>query len=216
MPATEHHLAVTRTARYHALAPADAVQEIWIVLHGYGQLARYFIRHFEAVHEPGRLIVAPEALSRFYLDGELGGSRRVGAAWMTKEDRLAEIDDYLAYLDAVTARVREGVGDVPVSAFGFSQGATTACRWAVLGRTPVQRLVLWAGGLPHDLDYARHAPALRALPLDLVVGTEDPYITPDRLEQEQVRLDEHAIPYRLHTFAGDHRIHAEMLRTVVG
>src|ERR1051325_10016453 len=47
-----------------------------------------------------RRLVAPEGLSRFYLS-ERATERRVGASWMTREDRLAEIADYLGYLDAV-------------------------------------------------------------------------------------------------------------------
>ena len=36
--------------------------------------------------------MAPEGLSRFYLEGFSG---KVGATWMTREDRLNDIDNYL-------------------------------------------------------------------------------------------------------------------------
>jgi hypothetical protein len=40
----EHHLTVRRTARYHVLGDAaEAIREVWIVCHGYGQLAAEFI-----------------------------------------------------------------------------------------------------------------------------------------------------------------------------
>ncbi|MDE3054320.1 MAG: phospholipase, partial [Gemmatimonadota bacterium] len=85
----EHHLRVRRTARFHSLGEfGPGVREIWIACHGYGQLAGRFLRHFRAAAHPERLIVAPEALSRFYLDNALphGPDARVGATWMTRED----------------------------------------------------------------------------------------------------------------------------------
>jgi len=210
---TEHHLTVQRTARYYTRGPEQGPEAVWVVLHGYGQLAAPFLRGFAPVDDGQRLFVAPEALSRFYLPGH----ERVGASWMTKADRETEIADYLAYLDALAVHVRAPLSDdVPVHVLGFSQGATTACRWAVLGAAPIERLVLWAGGLPHDLDYDAHAETLRGLDLTLVVGTEDEYVTPDRLAAQQALLDEHAIPYDLITFDGPHHLDAETLRRVVG
>lgn len=210
--AQAHHLGVTRTARYYTLGPPEAVREVWVVLHGYGQLASYFIRHFKPLVGTDRLIVAPEGLSRAYLPGH----QRVGASWMTKEDREAEIGDYLGYLDTVAAHILDPLSaDVPVHALGFSQGATTACRWAVLGKTAIHRLVLWAGSLPHDLDYTAQAATLRRLDLTLVAGTGDAYVKAEHVAQQQALLDEHAISYRFLAYEGEHRLHAETLRRVV-
>ena len=92
----EHHLAATRTARYFTLGGGAGVHHVWFVLHGYGQLASALLRNFEGLANPSRLIVAPEGLSRFYVDPIASGPaarRRVGASWMTREDRLIEIED---------------------------------------------------------------------------------------------------------------------------
>ena len=59
----EHHINVPRTARYHTVGDGGTARAIWIVLHGYGQLARYFLRKFEGL-DAGLLIVAPEGLTR--------------------------------------------------------------------------------------------------------------------------------------------------------
>ena len=109
----EEHLTVQRTARYYTLGAAGpGLRQLVVACHGYGQLAGRFIRHFAPLDDGSRLVVAPEALSRFYLD-EPGtapaAERRVGACWMTREDRLHEIDDYVRYLDALYARVTSGV-----------------------------------------------------------------------------------------------------------
>ena len=100
-----HAITTARTARCHTAGPEDGpAREVWLVCHGYGQLASRFIRHFAPLADGTRLIVVPEALSRFYLDhpAKAGSTHaRVGASWMTREDREAEIADQVEYLDAV-------------------------------------------------------------------------------------------------------------------
>lgn len=210
----EHRLTVPRTARYFTLGPTRGAREVWFVLHGYGQLAAYFLRHFRAIDDGSRLIVAPEALSRFYL----AGHERVGASWMTKEDREVEIQDYLAYLDALYEHIFEEADReaASVHVMGFSQGGATASRWAVLGQSRFDRLLLWEGELAHDLDLAAHADALRRLQLTFIVGTEDEFITPDRLVAQERALIAHSIPYRLRPFDGGHRLDADMLKVLTG
>ena len=210
----EHQLGVHRTARYYTLEPKEEPQEVWFVLHGYGQLAQYFIRHFDAIQNGRRLIVAPEALSRYYLPGH----ERVGASWMTREDRLAEIDDYLAYLDTLHDQIFERVdrGRVTVHVLGFSQGGASAARWVTMGRVDADRLILWASGLPHDLDLPAHVETIRRSALTLVVGTKDDHVTPTLVAEQEALLAEHDIPYRLHTFAGAHKIDADALTRLAG
>ena len=59
-----HHLIVPRTARYFTFGEIEGASEVWFLLHGYSMLAATFLQWFEPVAEPGRLLVAPEALSR--------------------------------------------------------------------------------------------------------------------------------------------------------
>src|SRR5688572_22997918 len=94
-----HHITTKKTARYFTLGSLDEnTKDIWLVLHGYGQLAEYFIRNFKPIQHPTNFFIAPEALSRFYVNETTG---RIGATWMTKEDREHEIADYLMYLDTI-------------------------------------------------------------------------------------------------------------------
>jgi predicted esterase len=230
--ATHHTLAVQRTARYSVLGDPSAGHHLF-VLHGYGQRAQDFIRPFAAIAQDDRCIIAPEALSRFYTD-DLGEHSEVGASWMTKEAREAEIDDYVAYLDSLAASLTGSAGAAPTRAgsaqtgsasaarghsptrtvLGFSQGAATATRWALLGNTPVDRLVLWAGSPAHDLDYATHADSLRAMSPTFVVGDDDPWITEERREQVTRMLAARDIPVEMHTFPGGHRLSRDVLRTL--
>src|SRR5881628_153311 len=132
----EHFLSTSRTARYFTLGHLRDATELWLVCHGYGQLASRFLERFRPLETQRRCIVAPEGLSRFYLT-EHPTELRVGASWMTREDRLHEIDDYVRYLDAL---YREVLGRVEgpaarVTALGFSQGTATVSRWAALGQS---------------------------------------------------------------------------------
>ncbi len=206
--AQAHHLHVRRTARYYTLG-ARAAPEAWVVLHGYGQQAAFFLRHFRPHAGPHRLVVAPEALSRFYLDTTY---TRIGASWMTREDREAEIADTVAYLDAVAQEV--GLADAPVNVLGFSQGAAAACRWAAYGTISLRRLVLWGGDVPADLDLDAHGQKL--VGLTLVVGESDEIATPTRIAAVGARLQQHGVPFQMVRFAGGHRLHAETLGAVVG
>ena len=137
----ERHLRVLRTARYHVLGDVAKARSVWIVIHGYGQLARFFLNAFEE-HCDDRLIVAPEGLSRFYTDAS---HQRVGATWMTREDRDHEIQDHVAYLEALCDLVRKETGDVPLHTLGFSQGVATVVRWMMHGKTKPRNVILWGG-----------------------------------------------------------------------
>lgn len=212
----EHHISVMKTARYWTLGEEDA-GEIWFVLHGYKQLARRFLRRFMPIDEPGRLIVAPEALSRFYVSpepGRHGPSSVVGATWMTKEDRLVEIDDYVAYLDALADAYRARERSVTV--LGFSQGVATATRWVVLGRVRPVKLLLWGDYTPPDVELERAKEALEGVDVALVRGGDDPAIDEGLAAEEAERLREHGIVYRTVTYDGGHDIDAATLRLLAG
>src|SRR5256714_10666900 len=188
----EHHIGVTRSARYFTLGNSSSgVEEVWFACHGYGQLAARFLEKLRVLDDGRRYLVAPEGLSRFYLS-ESPTERRVGATWMTREDRLAEIDDYVRYLDAVYADVLRSLdrAAVTVHALGFSQGTSTVSRWAAMGNAKIDRLTLWGGEFPPDLDLTVDALAsrLRGMQLALVYGRSDEYITPKVIQTITSRL----------------------------
>jgi predicted esterase len=207
----ERFIRVQRTARYHVLGNLDAAPEVWIVIHGYGQLARYFLNNFKGL-EAGRCFIAPEGLSRFYLDAE---HARVGATWMTREDRLHEIEDHVVYLDALCAELRgNAMPGATVNVLGFSQGTATITRWAIQGSTPIRRLVLWAGSLPPELDRETLA-RWRHLTVDLVLGNRDEYAGTKELDALAQRLQQAEVPHRTHRFAGGHTLEPVLLGRLI-
>ncbi len=216
----EHHIGVSRTARYFTLGNSSSgVGEVWFACHGYGQLASRFLEKLRVLDDGRRYLVAPEGLSRFYLS-ESPTERRVGASWMTREDRLAEIEDYVQYLDAVHAEVFKSLdrARVSVHALGYSQGASTVSRWVGMGKAKIDRLTLWGGEFPPDLDLTLDTVVnrLRAARLVLVYGRSDEYITPKVIQAITARLRQHAIPYKEVPYDGGHELNEAVLRTLGG
>lgn len=203
-------LTVPRTARWAAFGPQPAAaDEWWIVLHGYGQLAGEFLAQCAALDNGRRLVVAPEALSRFYqqMPGDAQPDARVGASWMTREDRESEIKDYQRYLDLLVATLREGADAMPpLHVLAFSQGTATASRWVASGGAPVARLVCWGGVIAPELDITSPAAPLRQTRVQLVLGTRDKFATPERVAAERARLDRAGFPYEAIPFEGGHRL----------
>lgn len=210
MAAEERHITVPRTARYYTLGAAGS-RDVWFVLHGYGQLARYFLHHFEGLEE-GRLIVAPEGLSRFYLDGSYG---RVGASWMTREDRETEIADQSAYLDMLAVHL-SGNAELPVNVLGFSQGVATACRWAAMGKTRIKRIVVWGGSMPPELGQDPTAQGWLRCAFDLVHGKTDTIVGADVLERNAALLRGTNVGFAVHEHAGAHTLDKLLLGRLLG
>jgi predicted esterase len=210
----EHRLAVSRMARYFTLGGGEP-HEVWFVCHGYGQLAARFLEKVRVLDDGRRYLVAPEGLSRFYLS-ESPTERRVGASWMTREDRLTEIEDYVQYLDAVYADVFGSLdrARVTVHTLGFSQGASTVSRWVAMGKAKIDRLILWGGEFPPDLDLSLEPAVgrLRAGRLTLVYGRSDEYITAKIVGTITQRLRQHAIAYRELPFDGGHELNEAVLK----
>lgn len=210
----EHHLTIPRTARYFMLGrPSASTREVWFVCHGYGQLASYFLEHFDVLEAEPRVVIAPEGLSRFYLEGVTG---RIGASWMTREGRLSEITDSVNYLDTIYAQIfdRLNRAEVKVVILGFSQGAATVCRWVDRGSVKCDKLILWAGIIPGDIDLAEKRELFAKQNLTLVVGSHDEFAKPSVLSEQESRLRQCAIPYRLISFDGGHHLEESTLKAI--
>src|SRR5579862_113588 len=136
----ENHITVQKTARYYTLGEMDGnTKQVWIVLHGFRQNAAGFLQDFQPLLKPGIFFIAPEGLNRFYLDGYAG---KVGATWMTKEDRLNEIKDYIHYLDSLYRHFNLVSFKGVITALGFSQGASTLTRWVNAGNCKIDNAIV--------------------------------------------------------------------------
>jgi len=218
-----HAIVVPRTARYCTLGPTHGFpRELWFACHGYGQLASRFIRQFASLDDGTRLIVAPEGLSRFYLDPipkrRNDPSPRIGATWMTREDRESEIADYVSYLERVADEVRHGLtGAAPrIVVLGFSQGTATVRRWLAASAMRADKLILWAGTIPPELDLAPWAERLRGATITLVAGDGDAMVPPSAMTAEAERLSAAGVAFTIHRHEGEHEITTEGLNSLLG
>ena len=219
------HISVTRTARYYQIgSPGNAVRDLWIVCHGFSQLAADFAIPFQSLEDDSRLILVPEGLSRFYLDTRPGhtGASKVGALWMTREDREAEIADIVNYLDSLYERILGELAGhgvprerIRVHALGFSQGGPAVARWAARGTAVVDHLVPWAHAIPQDVNIRALGERRPNLRIDMIYGTRDRFIGEDAIEEQRAILESSDVPFLMRSFKGGHSLNMAMLRELM-
>jgi predicted esterase len=199
-------------ARYYKLGEVTpATKGVWFVLHGYGQLAKYFIAKFASLPEHGICVIAPEGLSHFYLEDintrNQTGSTRVGATWMTRENRLMEIQNYLTYLNTVYKTELNKYPSIPVTLLGFSQGAATASRWIESNPDSFKKFILWAGIFPNDMDFEKGKEIFKKIPATIVYGKNDPFLTDSRIGEMNTLSEKLGVTSTPIVFDGGHEIH---------
>lgn len=223
-----HKITVARTARYATTGatPANAAR-LWVVFHGYGTRAADFIAPFADATPADTLVIAPEGLSRFYAEmprPDGGHLARVGASWLTRDDRDDELRDAMAMLHSVVAREHAGIiaarGAPPqLGVLGFSQGVAMSMRFAAdiasnpsLGSaTRLHTHVLWAGGLAHDVSDAAIGSAWSGTTVRVVVGERDQFATDTFRDTVRARLQSIGVSATEHAFAGGHRLDTPLL-----
>jgi predicted esterase len=211
-----HELEFSYTARYYKSGAMSVhTRQIWFVLHGYGQLAQYFIRKFRPLEEHQICIIAAEGLSRFYLEDVTSrvqsGNNRVGATWMTRENRAMDIRNYLHYLNTLYDREIPKGNTIPVTILGFSQGAATATRWVIDGKIQFDRLLLWAGIFPPDIDFDTGKAIFAGKETALIYGTADPFLQDSRFAEMKLLSEKLGIQPSIVTFEGGHDIDPDTL-----
>jgi predicted esterase len=203
---TEKKLTAPKTFRYWISGDLEKASNLLIVLHGYGQLAEFFIRKFKDLNEDF-LVVAPEGMHRFYLNGTSG---RVGASWMTKEDRESDIADNLNWLTQLYDEITEQKTFKKTILLGFSQGGATAARWFYSKKAPFDQLILWASVFPPDLE----RPQINSNSNNyFVIGTEDEYYNAEAQISEKGFYQK--IGFQTLQFTGKHDIEIGTLNRIL-
>ena len=179
-------------------------QVCYIACHGYGMNVERFARWFEVLPK-GQVALCPEGLSRFYWGGFSG---RHAASWMTSDERLHEIEDFVAWLDQVHAEAHSRFPEARIVAFGFSQGAATIMRWLNASRPSLSRLVLWSGTPPEDIDYAPVEYFADTSPV-VYWGDDDQLVPWERAAQRFAEVSQ--VSFRQNMFVGGHRVTSDAL-----
>lgn len=203
---------VTISARYFTIG-ADQPKRIILACHGYGQLAQYFIKKFESLLDEDTMVIAPEGLSKFYLEGFSG---RVGASWMTKEDRESDIESHTNFLQTIYEQYAQQFPKANWVIFGFSQGAPTVCRWLHKYKPKTCQIILWAGIIPPELnnDFKPESKYFDHQDITICYGNQDNLITEEHHKKIK-ELQKEVPQINIVAYEGAHEIIPETLVTLV-
>ncbi len=202
MKITEATLKVSRTASYSINTPDKPISTVVFVIHGYAQLSRDFISEFSFLEDGSTLIIAPEGLSRFY------SKNKIGASWMTKEQREHEISDYVNYLDKLEAELstKNELADAGRFVLGFSQGVHTAVRWFTESEYDHSGLILCSSDFPADADFRKLITRLGNGKIKYIQGKSDDITGIRTFEKSSALLESNSVPFTKIFFDGKHEI----------
>ena len=180
---------------------------VWLVFHGIGYLSRYFLKYFKHLNPEENYIIAPQAASKYYLNGEY---RHVGASWLTRENTEAEIENNLKYLDAVFEA--ENLAEVSnLNILGYSQGVSVATRFIARRKIQCTNLIMHSGKVPSELA-AEDFNFLESTNFSFIYGTKDEYLEPEILKVEQARLEKiFPANFEILSFDGGHEVNTKLI-----
>ncbi|MEJ6776184.1 MAG: hypothetical protein QNK85_02525 [Crocinitomicaceae bacterium] len=200
----EHTLSLKKTFRYEILNDVSDATTVFYVLHGYGQLAKFFIEKFKGLNQD-LLIVAPEGMHRFYRKGNSG---RVGASWMTREAREIDIADNMDWLTALDKKICKKYPIKKRLLLGFSQGGSTAARWRLTNKVLFDSLMVWGSDFPSEVTNAKELLAEDTNNY-FVIGTEDEFF--DAKQRDKLIEDYKSLGFKISTYIGPHDINIQTL-----
>ena len=207
----EHSIKIARKARwFHIGEIPQNGKEVIIVLHGYGQHPAYMLNGLRGLEREGRSICAPEGLSRFYVEGFDG---KIGASWMTRDDRASEINDHLTYLNKWWSSL-DIDESVSVTLIGFSQGVATAARWLDDGMK-VDKVIFSSGTLPVEWNQQNPRLDKRISEIHIVRPIDDEYYSLDIHEKEVECLRELGLNVMSHKPNGTHKLSYSVINEIL-
>lgn len=213
MNSKEKEISYQATNSYSTLnSLGEKTKNVWFVCHGIDYLSRYFIRYFTDLNPGENYIIAPQAPSKYYQNGEF---KHVGASWLTKENTAREKENVLRYLDSVFEA--ENIPEhLNLFVLGYSQGVSIALRWVASRKISCKKLIICSGSVPHELtiedfDFLRNTTQVHSM-----VGNQDQWLTEERMKLEKEKsiqiFGEHII---FNMFEGKHELKKELLQELV-
>lgn len=202
-------ISVERSLRYAVRPSEEPTKRLVYLLHGYGQLAYYFLRKVENLFSEDTYLVAPEGMHRFYLEGASG---RVGASWMTKEARELDIAENTVALDRLHLKLQTELNPEQVIVLGFSQGGATAARWIANGHIQPDSFISWASVFPPDVALPTDGFGPKNMQRHFALGMNDPYFKNEAETACQSYVD---LGFTIHRFEGVHDLDINLFTQLI-
>lgn len=159
--------AITPVSWPHVFSPGEAGAPVLLMLHGTGG-NEHEIASLAAELHPGAGVLAPRGQVQEH--GMLRWFRRHGEGVFDVDDVIARATELAAFLNA--AREHYNLGNRPVMAVGFSNGANIALATAMLQPQTLDRVIAFSGMYPFA---DRESPAdLAGSRLLILNGEADP------------------------------------------
>ena len=207
-------ISISKTGKYSQIGKCSKkINNVWIVLHGYGMLSEYFVKKFECIINETTLVIAPEATNRFYLANNY---KRVGASWMTKLDREQEISDNILFLDKLFSIIKKEIGhdNFKLNTLGFSQGGPALVRWLMSNKLNTNSLILWGSDIPKDSLVIENKSRWNSMNIKIVIGKNDEYINEEKKQEFVGVVKSYGLKYELIEYEGSHKIVEEELKKI--
>jgi len=210
----KNFLNINISASYQKVGLANKkTKNVWLIFHGYGQLAEDFSSLFTPLISDKNLLLFPQGLSKFYLRGV---DKKIGANWMTSHDREVDIQNYLEYLDQLYEReilpVRK---NVRLNILGFSQGGHTATRWINHAGIRYDKLILWGSSLAHEINESDVYKNFRDATNIVVLGSQDRFISKEQFTVTKKRYTKIKYEYEFMQYEGGHDIEPDILTKLI-
>ena len=193
-----------RKAHFYTQKCDKDTQSILMVLHGYGQLASDFIHEFKYLKSTSTVVIAPEALSKFY-----NKDKKAVANWMTAHERLDEIEDYVFFLNKLYMQVQLTYPKLPIMVLGFSQGVSTLMRWISQLEKPPQEIFLCSGSIPPELTISK-VKGLKNITIHYQYGNNDRLLRIEKAKEQIDFLKRLQLTIHPFEFEGKHHLSKEL------
>lgn len=201
-------ITIQRKAHFYLQIPNQKITQLLIVIHGYGQNAEDFLDEFKSLKNSDILVVAPEAISKFY-----NKKGEAVANWMTSLERLDEIDDYCKYLNQLLDTIKKDYEFSQLSVLGFSQGVSTAFRWISTLKDNPGNFYVCAGSVPLELtanDFKNST-----LTINYYYGDEDKLLKEEKAMLQIERIKQLGLKVNTTKFKGRHEVPKECLVDII-
>ncbi|MGM0933253.1 MAG: alpha/beta hydrolase [Bacteroidota bacterium] len=205
---SEKQVSYQSTNTYEVLNTfTSKTKNVWMVCHGIGYLSRYFLKYFKHLNPEENYIIAPQAPSKYYLNGKY---THVGASWLTRENTELETENVLNYLDEIYKA--ENLQDAPkLLLFGYSQGVSVVTRWVAKRNITCDHLIMHSGKVPAELN-AEDFSFLKNTSFSFIYGKQDEYLKDGVIKKEKERLKEiFPSDLKIRTFNGGHEVSKELI-----